>query len=413
MTVKNVYKASITLAGAAVGFAVSYPMQHSFWGGLLHSGFGAAMVGGLADWYAVTALFRKPLSIPYRTAVIPRNRERIFKAIVTMVEEEIVTATNIKETLEQAGIAGLVLSYVSRPEAKAQLYSLAADVAKEAVYEMKAANLAAAFEQLLIEHQDKIKLAPLTGQALEWSIDNGFADKILTLAFAELRRLLGEPYLKELIAQIYSQALNSYAARKNQRKLVGWLIENLLDLDNMAVAGLIQAKLVSLLEETEDEQEQPLRQQLKNWLAELATGMQQDSELAAQAEDILRPFMVKLVEHAAALPASQPEITVSGVTWAVKQLTRLAQELAADREKAAWLDRYLAVWLARWVSQNHGQIGRIVSDYLESFSNDKLVAYIEDKVLDDLQMIRINGSLVGGLVGMLLFLISYAAGVRT
>lgn len=410
MTVKNVYKASITLAGAAVGFAISYPLQHSFWGGLLHSGFGAAMVGGLADWYAVTALFRKPLSIPYRTAVIPRNRERIFKAIVTMVEEEIVTATNIKETLEQAGIARLVLSYVSSPEAKAQLYSLAGDVAEKAVYEIEADKLAAAFERLLIEHQDKIKLAPITGQALEWSLANGFANKIISLVFDELKRLLGEPYLKELIAQIYSQALNAYAARNNQRKLVGWLLENLLNLDNMAVASLIQAKLISLLEETEPEQ--PLRQQVKNWLVELAAGMQEDSELAAQAETFLRPFMVKLVEHAAALPASQPEITASGVAWAVKQLIRLAQELAADREKAAWLDRYLAVWLARWVSQNHGQIGRIVSDYLESFSNDELVAYIEDKVLDDLQMIRINGSLVGGLVGMLLFLICYAAGVR-
>ena len=412
MAVKNVYKASITLAGAAVGFAVSYPLQHSFWGGLLHSGFGAAMVGGLADWYAVTALFRKPLSIPYRTAVIPRNRERIFKAIVAMVEEEIVTANNIKETLEQAGIARLVLSYVSRPEAKAQLYSLAGDVAREAVYEVKAAKLAAAFEQLLIEHQEKVKLAPLTRQALEWSLDNGFADKIITLAFGELRRLLGEPYLQELIAQIYSQALNAYAARKNQRKLVGWLLENLLNLDNTAVAGLIQAKLVNLLEEPGDGQEQPLRRQLKDWLAELARGMQQDSELAAQAEEFLRPFVVKLAKHVAALPATQPEITVSGVTWVVKQLTRLAQGLADDREKAAWLDRYLAVWLARWVSQNHGQIGRIVNDYLESFSNDELVVYIENKVLDDLQMIRINGSLIGGLVGMLLFLISYAAGVR-
>ena len=413
MTVKNAYKAGATLVGAAAGFALSYPLQCSFWGGLVHSGFGAAMVGGLADWYAVTALFRKPLCIPYRTAIIPRNRERIFKAIVTMVEEEIVTATNIKETLEQAGIARLVLSYVNRPEAKEQLYSLAADVAKEAVYAIDAAKLSAALEQLLLEHQANIRLAPLTGQALQWSLANGFADKIIELAIGEIKRMAGEPYVKELIAQIYSQALNAYAAQKNQRKLVSWLLENLLNLDSMAVAGLIQAKLVSLLGELEDGRAQPLRQQLRSWLAEIATGMQQeDSPLAAQAEAILRPFVVKLAEHIANLPATQPELTVSGVTWAVKQLTKLAQEVAADAQKSNWLDRYLAVWLARWVSQNHGQIGQIVNDYLQSFSNDKLVAYIEDKVLDDLQMIRINGSLVGGIVGMLLFLISYAAGVR-
>ena len=412
MTVNNAYKAGLTLAGAAAGFALSYPLQYTFWGGLIHSGFGAAMVGGLADWYAVTALFRKPLSIPYRTAIIPKNRDRIFKAIVTMVEEEIVTAANIKETLEKAGIARLMLSFVNKSDSRQRLFSLAGSVAREAVYAIDAAKLAAALELLLQEHQEKIRLAPLSGQALEWSLTKGFADKVMELAIAEIKHLASEPYLTELIAGIYSQALNAYAARKNQRKLVGWVLENLLNLDSKAVATLIQAKLVSLLEELESGRQQPLRLRLREWLAKFANDLQQDSVFAAKAENVLRPLLVKLAEHLANLPASQPELTVGGVTWAVKQLARLADEAAADEQKTAWLDRYLAVLLARWVSQNHGQIGQIVNGYLESFSNDELVEYIEDKVLNDLQMIRINGSVIGGLAGMLLFLISYAAGVR-
>jgi len=410
LTVNNAYKAGLTLAGAAAGFALSYPMQYTFWGGLIHSGFGAAMVGGIADWYAVTALFRKPLSIPYRTAIIPKNRNRIFKAIVTMVEEEIVTAANIKETLEQAKIGRLVLSYVNRPDSRQKLFSLAGNVAREAVYALDASKLSAALELLLQDHQDKVRLAPLTGQALEWSLDTGFADKIIELAIGEIKRLADDPYLTELIADIYSQALNVYAESNNQRKLAGWLLENLLSLDSRAVAALIQIKLVSLLEQLETGREQPLRLRLRGWLAEFASDLQQNSELAARAEAVLRPLLVKLAEHVAHLPASQPELTVVGVTWAVKQLTRLAAE--ADEQKTAWLDRYLAVVLARWVSQNHGQIGQIVNGYLAGFSNDELVTYIEDKVLDDLQMIRINGSVVGGLAGMLLFLISYAVGVR-
>ena len=412
MIVNNAYKAGLTLIGAAAGFALSYPLQYSFWGGLIHSGFGAAMVGGLADWYAVTALFRKPLSIPYRTAIIPKNRDRIFKAIVTMVEEEIVTAANIKETLENAGIARLVLSYVNKTESRQQLYSLAGGVAREAVYAMDATKLSGALELLLQEHQDKVRLAPLSGQALEWSLAKGFADKVIELAIAEVKHMAGQPYLTELIASIYTQALNAYAVRKNQRKLVGWLIENLLNLDPMTVAALIQDKLVGLLEELESGRELPLRLRLRAWLAEFASGLQQDSVLAAKAEAVLRPLLVKLAEHVADLPASQPELTVGWVTWLVKQLAKLADEAVADEQKMAWFDRYVAVLLARWVSQNHGQIGQIVNTYLESFSNDELVVYIEDKVLDDLQMIRINGSVVGGLVGMLLFLISYAVGVK-
>lgn len=411
MTVKNAYKAGLTLAGAATGFALTYPLQPTFWGGLLHSGFGAAMVGGLADWYAVTALFRKPLSIPYRTAIIPRNRERIFAAIVDMVEEEIITAANIKETLEQAGIARVIFSYVNRTESRQQLFLLVGNVARQAVYAIDAAKLAAALELLLEEQQAKIKLAPLAGQALEWSLRNGFADKVLELVLNELKRLAGEPYLTELIAAIYSQALAAYADRNQQRKLVGWMLEYLLDLDANAVAGLVQAKLVAYLDELAGQEQQPLRLWLHAWLQEVAAELQQASSLAAEAEPVLRAAVVSLAEHLASLPVSQPELTVGGATWAAKQLVKLADEVADDAQKAAWLDRYLAVVLARWAGQHHGQIGGIVSTYLESFSNEELVAYIEDKLLDDLQMIRINGSLVGGVVGMLLFLISYAAGV--
>lgn len=412
MAINNTYKAGLTLAGAAAGFVLSYPFQATFWGGLIHSGFSAAMVGGLADWYAVTALFRKPLSIPYRTAIIPKNRDRLFNAIVTMVEEEIVTAANIKETLEKAGLARLILGCVNSSDSRRRLSLFIKDLAREANYTVDAGKLAAALESLLAERQSHIRLAPLAGQALEWSLNKGFADKMTELVIREIKQLTAEPELTQLIAGIYNQALQAYAVRNNQRKLVGWLLENLLNLDPMAVASLIQDKLTGLLDEVESGQEHPLRLALREWLTEFAGNLQQNSVLAEQAETVLRPLLVKLAEHLVKMPATHPELTVGGITWAVKQTAKLADEAVADPQKTAWFDRYLAVWLARWVSQNHGQIGQIVRTYLESFSNEELVVYIEDKVLNDLQMIRINGSIVGGLVGMLLFLIAYSAGVR-
>ncbi len=73
MTATNKHKATITLGLVALGFVASHPFAHTFAGGLLASGFSAAMVGGLADWFAVSALFRRPLGIPFRTEIIPRN----------------------------------------------------------------------------------------------------------------------------------------------------------------------------------------------------------------------------------------------------------------------------------------------------------------------------------------------------
>lgn len=410
MRIDNSSKAGLTLAAAVAGFCLSYPWQYSFWGGLVHSGFGAAMVGGLADWYAVTALFRRPLNIPFRTAIIPKNRERIFSAIVAMVEEEIITAANIKDTLAKAGLARLLLSCANRPEARQQLQVLTEDVLREAATGIRAVELSAALDRLLAEHPGRVQAAPLAGQALRWSIEHGFADKCIDFLITEGKRLLGEPYMTKLIADIYRGALNSYAARHGERKLVKWILQELLKLDPVNVAVIIQKKTAAWLEAIYD-QEHPLRERLRDWAVTLADGLQTDPVLAEKAEMELRPLVVRIAGQLAELPASQPEMLAGGSKWAVRQAMKLADEFVGDPERQAGFDNYLADWISRWVGQNHGEIGRIVSAYLESFSNDDLVHYIEDKVKDDLQMIRINGSVVGGFVGMILFVIAYVAGV--
>ena len=108
----NKNKAAITLALVFIGFAASLPFSRYFAGALLASGFAAALVGGLADWFAISALFRRPLGIPFRTAVIPRNRERISQAIIDMVEKELLTRENIKATLYSYDVAALILNYL-------------------------------------------------------------------------------------------------------------------------------------------------------------------------------------------------------------------------------------------------------------------------------------------------------------
>src|SRR5665648_847468 len=98
MTKRNNTKtANITLGGITLGFLLSYPFHASFVGGLIASGCSAGMIGGLADWFAVTALFRRPLGIRpgkiIRTDIIPQNRERIFAALTDMVQNELLSQT--------------------------------------------------------------------------------------------------------------------------------------------------------------------------------------------------------------------------------------------------------------------------------------------------------------------------------
>ncbi|MDF2568421.1 MAG: hypothetical protein K0R55_25 [Sporomusa sp.] len=410
MKAENRYKATATLAAAAAGFFVSYPYQHTFWGALLSSGFSAAMVGGLADWYAVTALFRKPLQIPYHTAIIPKNRERLFNAIIVMVEEELLTADNIRETLSKAGLAHLIMQYAAQAESRRQLYMIAGRLVQKTVDTIDAAQLAAAFDLLLTEHKDKVRFAPLAGQALEWSLRSGFAEELIDLGISEIKLLIKEKYMTGIIASMYRGALNAYAAKQTQHKLVGWILEKLLNLDPVTIAGLIQEKLAGMLEGLHN-RDHHLRQQLTGQMVKLAEDLQTDDFAGQTVEAVLKPQAIKLIERLASLPADHPAMVGGWSKWTLNQAAKLVADLTADADRQARLDALLIDWLCKWVHHNHSEIGRLVGSYLNSFSNEELVEYIESKVMNDLQMIRINGSIVGGLVGIALFLITYAIGV--
>lgn len=406
----NSYKATATLAAAAAGFFASYPYQHTFWGALLTSGFSAAMVGGLADWYAVTALFRKPLQIPYRTAIIPKNRERLSKAIIEMVEEELLTADHIKATLSQAGLARLTLHYAAQADSRQQLEAMAGRFVQKAVASIDAPALSAGAMLLLTKQENEVKLAPLAGQALDWSLTSGFADDLIDLGVAEIKQMLKEKYITGIIADLYSSALKAYAAKQSQHKLMGWILENLLNLDPVTVAGLIQEQAADFMEELY-RRDHHLRQRLNEQLAKLAGDLQTDVLAGEKVEAALRLQVIQLIESLGELPADQPEMAAGLSKWLLRQGAKIVGDLTADADRQDRFDALLVDWLVRWVDLHHGEIGRLVAGYLNSFSDQELVDYIESKVSDDLQMIRINGSIVGGLVGIGLFLITYALGV--
>src|SRR5919205_3156207 len=97
---KSHHLATISLIIMGIGFIATIPLQDSFWGNILQGGFEAGLVGGLADWFAVTALFRHPLGIPIpHTALLPKNRQRITAGIISMLENEWLTKESIRKKI--------------------------------------------------------------------------------------------------------------------------------------------------------------------------------------------------------------------------------------------------------------------------------------------------------------------------
>ena len=134
-------KANLALAISAAGFLGSLPAG-GFFGGLVHHGFLAATIGGLADWFAVTAIFRKPLGISYRTDILRRNRGRIMDALVTFASDDLLSVENIMQVVREQEMATLLVDYLEHRGGHERLRQVVDDVVLKAVNTIDTARVA-------------------------------------------------------------------------------------------------------------------------------------------------------------------------------------------------------------------------------------------------------------------------------
>ncbi|HML90656.1 MAG TPA: DUF445 domain-containing protein [Methylomusa anaerophila] len=415
----NKRAAMVTLAAVTLGLLVSYPFKETFIGGVVVSGCSAAMIGGIADWFAVTALFRRPLGIPFRTALIPNNRERIFEAIVTMVEKELLSMDNIKLTLKQISLTELALHYGNAVEARERLQLILGHVIEDFLFAIRVDEVHKTLLHFLKDNADEIKVAPLVGQAVEWSVREGFADSFLDLLVREFEQMARQEETVQLIAKIYRRAMAAYSSRQNQRKVASWILENLLHVAPETVAAVIQGKLLAYLDQLHDP-EQCERRKMKVWLLKLAKDLKTDSEFQRQAEKLKKKilFQPELENYLTALFCEMRTVLLENSanmrSWTNKIMEQFGQfwsGVACDSSQREEIDNMLNSGLSKWIDAHHTEIGSMVAGYLRRWSSDELVCYIETRVGNDLQMIRISGSVVGGVAGMLLFLLTSWLGV--
>lgn len=406
----NKHKATVTLGIVSAGFLASYPFSNTFLGGLLTSGCQAAMVGGLADWFAVTALFKKPLGIPYRTALIARNRERIFTALMNMVENELITKENIMHELDQYDFAGFLIQYLEEHGGKDDIKAIVRKISIDLIEQVEPDELGQMLDRMLKASADKIKAAPLVVQAIEWSVKNGYVDRLVEFVLNEVVRITEHPQMRAEIVRIARQAKQAYEHDMAGRQLVSALLN--ISIDSLAV--MAQQKLTAFLAELKNPAH-PLRIHIKDWLEGLAENLKNDDAFQAKVEDWKVSLSAKIDTAALIIDLvngmRQSGNNVGGLLrltrWFSYKFDNLIADFKENPSQQQKVDRALKQLINQLVDKHHHQIGLTVKTALDKYSNEMLVEFVESKAGDDLQMIRINGSVVGGIVGMLIFLVTY------
>jgi len=407
--------ASLTLIAVSAGFLISYPFHSTFYGGLLASGFSAAMVGGLADWFAVTALFRRPLGLRpgrvIRTEIIPRNRERIFAALTDMVQNELLSKETLKHRLDSYDVADLILRNLSEHGGSQDLRELAARLIEDSMNRLDPKAVGELANSLVKENAFKLAAAPLVAEIIEFSSKMGYVDRLITFATGQLASFVRLPQTGRLIYELVRESILVYERGMDRRKLAN----SLIGISPVQLTEEIQTWLAEFLGDLENSTSYSARQRLKEWIRSVARELRSNPEWQRRLEHWMHRLAGEKLEVGQAVTTivrayASESRTVLGeriLELVDNKLRQFTARLEHEQDLRRQLDSVVKNFLLKSIEARHGEIGKLVQTSLERLDNQMLVELIEEKAGNDLQMIRINGSVVGGLSGILLYIMTY------
>ncbi|RUS46788.1 DUF445 domain-containing protein [Cohnella sp. AR92] len=401
------HSAAISLGIMGAGFIGTFPLLGYGAGALLHGGFEAGLVGGLADWFAVTALFRHPLGIKIpHTALLPRNRDKVIRSLVNVIENEFLTKESIKSKVGAFLAGDKLLSLAERhaDDAVRAIVSVSEYAARHLPIDRIVPILA---EQLKLKAKDLDSSAVLTVLRDE-VLERGYEEQALHFLLRKAEGILVRDAARDQLGAMAANALSGIKAGG----LMGFAVNafaGFMSEDKLGV--LLQNAILSSLREMRQYENHPLRMllldEIRRILIELPNqaGVAEGLDAAKLSmlngwdlEGYLRKWLGELRERAIAF-VQEERYATEIVAPAVNGF------LARFREEPERLDGILG-WvedrISGLVDENHSRIGALVRENLDKLDNKTLIEMIEDKVGSDLQWIRVNGAVCGFLIGLLL-----------
>lgn len=355
----------------------------------------AAMVGGLADWFAVTALFRHPLGLPIpHTAIIPRNKDRIGDTLALFLRDNFLTPAVVARRMYRLDVASVAGRFLASPAmGDGRLRQGASRLIADLLESLDQERLGGMVKAALSQRIRALNLAPLLGQALEAAMKDGrhlpLLDGIVRAASRTLEA--NDHVIRQMV-------------HEKSGKVLRWtgLDENLA---NAIISGLNK-----LLAEMAADQDHPLRVKAEEALEQLATDLQKSPEMKARVahvrDELLdNPAMQRWIDglweqaRAGLLRAARdPQAAMAGRFG--EALRQLGGTLQGDPRLRLMINRF-ARRTAVGATASYGDgIVKLVSETVRGWDAHTVTDRLENAVGRDLQYIRINGTLVGGLVGV-------------
>lgn len=401
--------AAALLLAALAGLALAHAMGGAGGWGWLRAFCEASAVGAVADWFAVVALFRHPLGlkIPH-TAIIPQGKARIADGLAEFVRDHFLDPATLLARLTVLDPARRLGEWLTDPQRMQSLVAQAQGWALGLLDTFDDGRLKQAVLDLVIAQLRRWDAAPTAGDVLGLLTQNGRHHQLLDAGLHKLSEFMMQDEVKARVSQLLLKH-----ARKEWPKIIATLelVTNLPDLSD-SLADRLSASMLAELREVLAQPEHPVRLRYEDWLKTFVARLRSDPELIASVRD--------MKERAIDDPALQAYVSS---LWAdVRQLLRenlaadnstlaryaqgalqaLGQRLASDTSLRDALNEHLLAAADELAASLRAGITSHIAQTVKAWDEAQLVRTLELQVGRDLQFIRINGTVVGGLIGLVL-----------
>lgn len=385
------FMATGLLVLAAIVFVLTHD-RGGFWG-YVNAGAEASMIGAVADWFAVTALFRHPLRLPIpHTAIIPRRKDSLATSLEQFFHDNFLTADTIRDRFLSAQVARRVGVWLAEPAHSRRIVSEATPFVRRLLDRIHEDDMRSFIQQTVLPRVRHEEVSPMAGALLGAVVEDGAHRGVVDIVARELHTwFVAHP----------TDVKRILAAR------APWWSPQWLD---ETVINRVYQELVVWSQEIRDEPDHRIRQALDSYLAQLAEDLQHDEHTRERLEGLKE----RVLDH------PQAAATVLRLWEAVKVVvlealededghlrTRLATELTGfgarlqtDEELRGKIDEWSADAAVALVERYGAELTTVISSTIDRWDGEEAAKKIELHVGRDLQFIRINGTVVGGLVGV-------------
>ena len=388
------------LVAAAVVFVVTRSVEDdASWVGAIRATAEAAMVGALADWFAVTALFKHPLGIPIpHTAIIKRKKDQLGEGLGAFVRENFMSPEVVETKLRDAEVAGRLGKWLSDPAHAERVAAEASTVLRVMVEMLRDEDVQAVLDRMIVKRIAEPQWGPPIGRVLSTLLQEGRQEALLQL----------------LADRAFQWSLNA-----------GEVIERVIERDSPTwsprwvdhlVGDRIHRELMDFTDKVRRNPDHELRRSATRFLFEFAEDLQHDEDTIGKAENVKNQIMAREEVARAAETAwnTAKRIFLESVddpssalrTRIADSAVHIGESLRDDADLRDKVDNWITRAAQHLVSQYGAEITTIITDTIERWDAEEASSRIELHVGRDLQFIRINGTVVGALAGLAIYSIA-------